>query len=515
MQYRICTFILLICCAVLCASCNGPSKEEHTEVELIPDSTFQLDVINRLDTLETTLSELTTQQDSQAFEADAIAQKKAFQQEVINKLDSVEQQINRLSTATDTSKVKPGFFEGLTAWLRAPFRKEDEQNAVSPLDSLDIVRVDSLDIVRVDSQAVSSIDSLDVTQANVESGTSQREILQRLDSLQAIVNAITVPPDGSSALAIDTTTALAISTPADSSAAQNAIPPTEEARSREDLLNPDVLRKYWGRIFLAILVFLVFMYTIRWITWTLDKLAERSAARRLLFKRIAPVAKILLWIFAVYVIIIYIFEVTGAALISAGAAAGVALAFAGQDVLKNIFGGLIIIADQPFQVGDKITIGGTYGEVVSIGLRSTRIVTSDDNLVSVPNSQVVESQVSNANAGELHCQVVVDLYLPGWTDATKAKSIAYSAAATSKYVFLDKPIVVIVQDDFKEMSLIRLSVKAYVFDCLNELAFKSEVTETAKMEFLRHNMLTPFAYNFRPYLRHNNGGPEDEEAIQQ
>ena len=60
-----------------------------------------------------------------------------------------------------------------------------------------------------------------------------------------------------------------------------------------------------------------------------------------------------------------------------------------MSLLKNLFGGLILVYDQPFQVGDKIRVGGTYGEVKSIGLRSTRIVTPDDNLVSVPNAQVV------------------------------------------------------------------------------------------------------------------------------
>lgn len=494
MQYRICTFILFLSCAALCASCSSPSNTDSIEPELIPDSTFQLDVTNRLDTLETTVSLLATQKDSQQTEINTIAERKAFQREVFSKLDSVEQQLSQL-TSIDTVSTEPRFWDGITAWFMAPFRKDSTDNPPQE-------------------------DTLMVPDFAIGDEASQQALLNRIDSLQRVISVLTDPATGiaqSGIEPLDSTALQAITSSSDSSAA----PPTpqastdEEDRSSEDLLNPDLLRKYWGRIFLSIFVFVLFMYTIRGITWTLDKLAERSAARRLLFKRIAPIAKILLWIFAIYIIIVYIFEVTGAALISAGAAAGVALAFAGQDVLKNIFGGLIIIADQPFQVGDKITIGGTYGEVTSIGLRSTRIVTSDDNLVSVPNSQVVESQVSNANAGELHCQVVVDLYLPGWTDATKAKSIAYSAAATSKYVYLDKPIVVVVLDDFKEMSLLRVSVKAYVFDCLNELAFKSEVTETAKMEFIKHDMLIPFAYNFSPYLRHNNDGPADGEAIKQ
>jgi small-conductance mechanosensitive channel len=88
--------------------------------------------------------------------------------------------------------------------------------------------------------------------------------------------------------------------------------------------------------------------------------------------------------------------------------------------------------------------------VKSIGLRSTRIVTPDDNLVSVPNAQVVDQHVANANSGELNCQVVTDLYLPNWPDENLVKRIAFDAAASSKYVYLNKPIVVLVADEFKE-----------------------------------------------------------------
>ena len=99
--------------------------------------------------------------------------------------------------------------------------------------------------------------------------------------------------------------------------------------------------------------------------------------------------------------------------------------------------------------------------------------------------------MSNANAGALDCQVVTHLYLPGWVDVMKAKSIAHAAAANSKYVYLDKPIVVIIKDEFKETFLTHMMVKAYVIDTRYESAFVSDVTEAAKSEFLRHNMLWP------------------------
>ena len=238
----------------------------------------------------------------------------------------------------------------------------------------------------------------------------------------------------------------------------------------------------------AIALLIVTVFLVRGLVWLLEALAERSATRRLFFKKLIPIVRIVTYSVVAYFIIAIIFDVDRESLLAASAALGVAIGFAAQDVLKNIFGGLIIIFDQPFQAGDKISVGGTYGEVVSIGLRSTRIVTPDDNLVSVPNAQVVDGQVSNANAGALDCQVVTNLYLPGWVDVMEAKSIAYQAAATSKYVFLDKPIVVLVKDDFKETFLTQLVVKAYVLDTRFESVFSSDVTETAKAEFLKRRM---------------------------
>ena len=252
-----------------------------------------------------------------------------------------------------------------------------------------------------------------------------------------------------------------------------------------------VLQNFVPKLIISLLLLVLALYVVRGLEWLLEALAGRSAERRLFYKKLIPIVRLLVWAFTIYLVVAAVFNIPANSLLAAAAAIGVAVGFAAQEVLKNIFGGIVIIFDQPFQVGDKIAVGGTYGEVISIGLRSTRIVTPDDNLVSVPNSQVVADQVSNANAGELNLQVVTDLYLPGWIDVALAKRIAYAAAANSRYVYLDKPIVVIAKDEFKETFLVHLKVKAYVLDTRYEFLLMSDVTEAAKSEFIRHGLLTP------------------------
>ena len=252
----------------------------------------------------------------------------------------------------------------------------------------------------------------------------------------------------------------------------------------------DVVQNIGVRIFWAIVLMVVFFLVNKALVWLLDRLSERSADRRLFYKRMVPLVRVLVWSFGLYVIIRFVFQVSADGLFAATAAIGVAIGFAAQDMLKNIFGGLVIITDRPFQVGDKISVAGTYGEVSSIGLRSTRIVTPDDNLVTVPNAQVVDSQVANANAGALDCQVVTDLYLPGWVDERLAKQIAFQAAASSKYVYRNKPIVVIVKDEFKETFLTKIKVKAYVIDTRFEFLLMSDITERCREAFREAGLLS-------------------------
>ena len=254
----------------------------------------------------------------------------------------------------------------------------------------------------------------------------------------------------------------------------------------------ETARHYGPRAFWAIISLLITFYAVRATVYVVDRLAERNAQRRLFFKRLVPITRIVFWTISLVFIVRVVFAVDARGLLAAMAAIGVAVGFAAQDIVKNIFGGLVIVFDQPFQVGDKIQVGGSYGEVVSIGLRSTRIVTPDDSLVTVPNAQIVDGQVSNANSGALDCQVVTDLYLPGWVDEAVAKRIAFQATASSRYVHLKKPIVVLVKDEFQDTFVLHLKVKAYVLDTRHEFPFMSEVTERARAEFRRQGLLPPW-----------------------
>lgn len=170
-------------------------------------------------------------------------------------------------------------------------------------------------------------------------------------------------------------------------------------------------------------------------------------------------------------------------LLGAFASTMIAIGFAMQDLLKNIFGGVMLLFERPFKVGDKIKVGNDYGEVVNIGLRATTIVTSDDSLVYIPNVQIVNNNISNSNSGELNCQVVTQIFLPMDVDINKARDLAIKSAQVSKYVYLNKPIVVLFTNEISEgKAYIKMRVKAYVMDIRYEFLLQSDITETILKE---------------------------------
>ncbi|MBU2649600.1 MAG: mechanosensitive ion channel family protein [Bacteroidetes bacterium] len=244
------------------------------------------------------------------------------------------------------------------------------------------------------------------------------------------------------------------------------------------------------KVFWSFLVFLVFLFLLRYIARFLEKVGETRTRYRHTIKGIIPVIRILGWTLGFYIIIANIIAPPIATLLAILASAGIAVGFAAQDILKNIFGGILIVFDRPFQVGDKIEVGKYYGEVIDIGLRTVRIVTPDDSVVTIPNNEIVNTSVSNANNGESNCQVVAELYLPPDIDIVKVRKIATLSAAVSRYVYLNKPIVVIFKNEISEgRSLLKMRLKAYVLDVRYEFPFMSEMTETVIRELLQQGVV--------------------------
>jgi len=246
----------------------------------------------------------------------------------------------------------------------------------------------------------------------------------------------------------------------------------------------------FGTVVIIILLLIITYFVNRLVVLILDNLSERFTKYRLGIKRLVPVFRLIIWTVSFYIIIAGIINPPIGTVLTVLASIGIAIGFAAQDILKNIFGGFMIILDRPFQVGDKIEVGEYYGEVTQIGLRSSRIVTPDDSIVTIPNGELMNKAVSNANSSALDCQVVAEVYLPMNIDVDAVKRIAYKAAVSSRYVYLKKPVVVIALNEVHEENfVVKLRVKAYVLDIRYEFPFKSDMTELILSELNKRGWL--------------------------
>ena len=105
----------------------------------------------------------------------------------------------------------------------------------------------------------------------------------------------------------------------------------------------------------------------------------------------------LLAIFAGVVGILYYFGVNPTAVMAGLGVGGIAVALAAQKTLENVIGGVSLILDKVVLVGDTLKVGGIEGTVEDLGLRSTRIRTSDRTVVSVPNGQIANMTLENVS----------------------------------------------------------------------------------------------------------------------
>ena len=245
-----------------------------------------------------------------------------------------------------------------------------------------------------------------------------------------------------------------------------------------------------GTILSSILILIVAYLLARLITYILIRVSERAGGYRITIKMVIPLLKFSIYGVAIYFILGSLLSLSSTQLLAFSGLLGAAIGFGLKDLFADVIGGLILIFEKPYQIGDKVKIGGYYGEVSDIGIRSTRLITPDDTLVSVPNSLMFTEAVASANAGSPEMMVVIDLFIDPGSDAELALRILKEAVVTSKYVYISKkrPFTVLLEDyPFYR----RLRAKAYVYDLRYEFEFKSDVTRRTWQDLSQRGIKAP------------------------
>ena len=157
-----------------------------------------------------------------------------------------------------------------------------------------------------------------------------------------------------------------------------------------------------------------------------------------LFTRIARITLVAIAL----TIVLSNFGINVTALTAALGIGGLALSLAAQDTLSDAISGFIILADRPYRVGDRIEIQGvgTWGDVVEIGLRTTRIRTRDNRMVIVPNSLIGKNQVINYTYPDPRYRIETHLGLAYGTDIQTARRVIVETVRGVEGVLSDRPV---------------------------------------------------------------------------
>jgi MscS family membrane protein len=133
--------------------------------------------------------------------------------------------------------------------------------------------------------------------------------------------------------------------------------------------------------------------------------------------------------------------------------AGIAVAFALQSTLGNLFGGVSIILDKAAKIGDIIELeDGTSGEVVKVSLRSTKIKTWDNELITIPNGKLADSRIKNWNMPDFKLRVSILFRVVYGSDVDKVKKVALDAMKKEKDILKD-PSPSVMFDSMADSSL--------------------------------------------------------------
>jgi MscS family membrane protein len=150
--------------------------------------------------------------------------------------------------------------------------------------------------------------------------------------------------------------------------------------------------------------------------------------------------KYLIWFIAL-MLILSEFEIDITPMLAGAGIGAIALALAAQELIGNFLGGAIMTVDKPFKVGDRIKYDTFFGDVISIGPRSTRIKTLDYQIVTIPNSKLTSNVVLNYAMPDIKMKVRTPFSVAYGSDIKRVKQIllelAHEAPEKTPWVVTD------------------------------------------------------------------------------
>lgn len=265
----------------------------------------------------------------------------------------------------------------------------------------------------------------------------------------------------------------------------------EDPQSIDNLQQFTSLIRWSGVVFSLFIILGAWLF-LRFIQSIVDGVSSQFAQRRMLMQKLQSFFQFFIYMSTAVAIFMLSFRVDERVLALIGGTIAVSVGFALKDLTASFIAGLTVMIDRPFQVGDRVTFEGHYGDIITIGLRSVRMQTLNDDIITIPNNKFLNEVSVSGNYGGLDMQVVIPFYIGMDQDINKARDIIQEAASSSRYIHLPKPVVVLVKQTITDNYLsIQLTCKAYVVDIKLEKLFETDITLRVMQEFRKESICPP------------------------
>lgn len=246
----------------------------------------------------------------------------------------------------------------------------------------------------------------------------------------------------------------------------------------------------WSVLYFLVLLFLLFYVTSKLRKWIVYSLLSNSKID--IGVRIA-VGTIIRYIVLVIGIIVFLQSagINLSAITVLAGALGVGIGFGLQNITNNFVSGIIILFERPIKVGDRIEMGDISGDVISISMRSTTVVTNDNISIIVPNSDFISSKVINWSHTDRNIRFNFPIGVSYNEDPQKVKKLLLEVVAENKGV-LNDPEPDVLFKGFGDSSL-DFNLRVWTREYINRPnVLKSQIYYSVFEKFNEHGIEIPF-----------------------
>ena len=279
---------------------------------------------------------------------------------------------------------------------------------------------------------------------------------------------------------------------------ENVVEATKEVTAEvvnqtKTLLHLDELKQYltWGnmvKVITSILAILIFYLVYKLIT----RLVKKTASKKLEVHTVGILTKAIKYVFYILIVmyVLNLFGINLTAIWGAAGIAGVAIGFAAQTSVSNLISGVFVMIERSMKIGDYIEVSGVSGTVDSVGLLSVTIHTLDNQMIRIPNSTIINSNLINYSSFEKR-RFVFALPISYDSDMDTALVAAKEVAdlCVAQGIIVDNPAPVAFYDGFGDAVNLRLAVW---FEKSKLIETKNAIYTTAVKVFNKYGVVIPF-----------------------